>query len=80
MSNLKQLESYEDLLADLKDRKIPFRRVAGETSLSIPTRLGDQNAVLHIRWEPTPGVIQFIQVLPLTVPGEHRDVLMILLN
>ena len=80
MSNLKQLENYEDLLTELKDKKIPFRKIEGKTSLSIPIRLGDQNAALLILWEPEPRVIQLIQILPLAVPREYREVLTILLN
>jgi hypothetical protein len=80
MSNLKQLKSYEDLLTELKDKKILFRKIERKTSLSIPTRLDGQNAVLLILWEPAPRVIQFIQILPLAIPGEYREALTILLN
>lgn len=80
INSFKQLESFEDLSAELEDRKIPFHRVVGETTLSISTRLDEQNGILLIRWEPFPKVIQFIHVLPLTIPKDRRKTLAILLN
>jgi hypothetical protein len=80
MTNYQPIPSFEALLAQLETEKIPFRRVESEPAVSVPTRLGDQESILHIRWEAIPGVIQFIQVLPLVVPEEQRNALTILLN
>ena len=58
--------------AKLLSENLPFREVSGEEAVSFPTRLGDIDSVLHIRWEPTPGLVQFIQPLPITVRHEQR--------
>lgn len=66
------IAGFDDLKAQLLRENMPFRAVDGEPAVSFPTRLGDVDSVLHIRWEPTPGVVQFIQPLPMTVPIERR--------
>ncbi|MGI9420090.1 MAG: YbjN domain-containing protein [Geminicoccaceae bacterium] len=69
------IASFAELKAQLGRENMPFREVDGEQAVSFPTRLGDADSVLHIRWEPTPGVVQFIQPLPMTVPvGRRADV------
>jgi len=66
------ISSFEELKAQLASENLPFREVDGEQAVSFPTRLGDIDSILHIRWEPTPGVVQFIQPLPMTVSPERR--------
>ncbi len=66
------IASFDELKAQLRQEDLPFREVSGEQAVSFPTRLGDTDSVLHIRWEPTPSVVQFIQPLPMTVPIERR--------
>ncbi|MGI9451460.1 MAG: YbjN domain-containing protein [Geminicoccaceae bacterium] len=66
------IDSFEALKSQLAGEGLPFREVDGEQALSLPTRLGDVDSVLHLRWEPTPGVVQFIQPLPLTIPPATR--------
>ena len=67
-TKLPVIDSFEALKSQLAGEGLPFREVDGERALSLPTRLGDADSILHIRWEPTPGVVQFIQPLPLKVP------------
>ncbi|MGH1479856.1 MAG: YbjN domain-containing protein [Geminicoccales bacterium] len=67
-TELPVIDSFEALSSQLAKEGLPFRKVDGEQALSLPTRLGDTDSVLHLRWEPTPGVVQFIQPLPLAVP------------
>lgn len=69
---LPTIDSFRALKNQLASEDLPFREVEGEQALSLPTRLGDTDSILHLRWEPTPGVVQFIQPLPLTVPPETR--------
>jgi hypothetical protein len=71
-TELPTIDSFEALKSQLAKEGLPFREVDGEQALSLPTRLGDTDSVLHLRWEPTPGVVQFIQPLPLTVPPATR--------
>jgi hypothetical protein len=71
-TELPTIDSFEALKSQLAKEGLPFRKVDGEQALSLPTRLGDADSVLHLRWEPTPGVVQFIQPLPLTVPPATR--------
>lgn len=66
------IATFEELKVQLEREGLPYRDVEGEPAVSFPTRLGDVDSVLHIRWEPTPGVVQFIQPLPITVPPERR--------
>jgi hypothetical protein len=66
------IASFDELKAQLAREDMPFREVTGESAVSFPTRLGDVDSTLHIRWEPTPGVVQFIQPLPMTVPSDRR--------
>ena len=80
MTKQNPIQSFDALLSQMEKEKIPFKKADGEPSLSVPTRLGDQEAVLHIRWEAVPGVIQFIQVLPLTVPQAQREKVSVLMN
>jgi len=65
---LPAIDSFEALKSQLAKEGLPFREADGEQALSLPTRLGDADSILHLRWEPTPGVVQFLQPLPLTVP------------
>ncbi|NJM47786.1 MAG: hypothetical protein HC860_17785 [Alkalinema sp. RU_4_3] len=67
------ISSFDALKAQLHRETLPFREVEGEPAVTLPTRLGDADSVLHIRWEPTPGVVQFIQPLPMTVPVDRRS-------
>ncbi|MEZ5932792.1 MAG: YbjN domain-containing protein [Alphaproteobacteria bacterium] len=67
------ISSFDALKAQLRREDLPFREVEGERAVTLPTRLGDADSVLHIRWEPTPGVVQFIQPLPMTVPVDRRS-------
>lgn len=71
-TELPAIDSFEALKSQLAKEDLPFRKVDGEQALSLPTRLGDTDSILHLRWEPTPGVVQFIQPLPLTVPPSTR--------
>jgi len=71
-TELPRIDSFDALKSQLAKEGLPFRKVDGEQALSLPTRLGDADSILHLRWEPTPGVVQFIQPLPLTVPPATR--------
>lgn len=73
MVNKGLIDSFEALINKLEEEKLPFRRVENRQILTVPTRLGEERSVLHIRWEAIPGVIQFIQILPLVVPENRRD-------
>jgi len=80
MVDAKPISSFEGLIAQLDAENLPFRRAETEEAVSVPTRLGDEDSVLHIRWEAVPGVVQFLQVLPLTVPESRRDEMAILIG
>lgn len=71
-TELPTIDSFAALKSQLAKESLPFREVDGEQALSLPTRLGDTDSVLHLRWEPTPGVVQFIQPLPLTIQPATR--------
>jgi len=73
MVNTNPIESFEALIKQLKEENLPFRRTEDENVLTVPTKLGDEQSVLHIRWEPVPGVIQFVQMLPVVVPESRQD-------
>ena len=55
------IASFEALLVQLENEKIPLRKIESEPEVSEPARLGGQESILHIRWEATPDVIQFIR-------------------
>jgi hypothetical protein len=80
MKNLRSLQNFNDLLAQLEIEKILFNQVENEPVVRIPTRLGAQDGILYIYWEPIPGVIQFIQILPFTIPKDRRKTMTTLLN
>ncbi|MGF1525206.1 MAG: YbjN domain-containing protein [Candidatus Competibacterales bacterium] len=70
---LPKIDSYEALKAQLDQEGLPYREAEDvENTISLPTRLGEEDGILHIRWEPTPGVVQFAQALPIIVPEESR--------
>lgn len=73
MVNSSPIGSFEALIDQLEEEKLPFRRVEDQNILTVPTRLGEEQSVLHIRWEAIPGVIQFIQMIPVVVPENRRD-------
>jgi hypothetical protein len=74
------IDSYKSLVARLGEEKIPFRELENEDTVTVPTRLGDQNSQLHIRWEAVAGVVQFIQLVPFVVPPERRDAVAVLIT
>lgn len=80
MTDFKPINSFESLVTQLEKEKILFHRVENESVVRLFTHSGNQKIVLYIRWEPIPGVIQFIQVLPLVVPKEKRETVAVLLN
>jgi hypothetical protein len=80
MKNLRSLQNFNDLLAQLEIEKILFNQVENEPVVRIPTRLGAQDGILYIYWEPIPGVIQLIQILPFTIPKDRRKTMTTLLN
>lgn len=61
MVSLQPIESFEGLIQQLEEEKLPFREAEDKNTLTVPTRLGEEQSALHIRWEPVPGVIQFVQ-------------------
>jgi hypothetical protein len=77
---MQPIESFEALIQQLEEENLPFRKAEEKDTLTVPTRLGEEQSVLHIRWEPVPGVIQFVQMLPVTVPEHRRDRLAVLIG
>lgn len=67
------IDSFDALRAQLERENLPFK-VAADVSntVSLPTKLGAVDSLLHIRWEGTPGVVQFVQTIPLIVPPSRR--------
>lgn len=80
MSKTIPIRNYTELIERLQEERIPFRRVENEDAVAVPIKLGKEDSVLHIRWESTPGVIQFIQMLPFVVPQERIDSVAILIG
>jgi hypothetical protein len=81
MTHKEPLNNLEALIAYFEKIAISFNRTEkDETAISLSTRLGDRNGILHIRWESSEGYIRFIHVLPLQVPGKLREKMIILLN
>ena len=80
MVSLQPIESFEGLIRQLEEENLPFRKAEDKNTLTVPTRLGDEQGALHIRWEPVPGVIQFVQMLPVVVPEYRRDKVAVLIG
>ena len=81
MPELDILTTFDDLLSYLKEKNKSFRRVENETTVMVASPSASHpEQICYLRWEPIPGVIQFIQMLPLTVPEEKRAEMAILLN
>ncbi len=72
--------SVEQLLAQLEKEGIPYLRLSSQETVSIPTRLGDEEGVLHIRWQGEAGLVQFVHPVPLEVPFERRAEMLEALN
>jgi hypothetical protein len=81
MVSTSTIATFEELMIQLKDEKLPFRRdTTTKDTLTVPTRLGEENSVIHIRWAPIPGIIQFVQILPFTVPENRRNDISLLIS
>lgn len=80
MAGKTPINNFEALVAQLEKEKIPYRRVNNENTVAVPTRLGQEQSMLQIRWEATVGVIQFMQVLPFVVPESRREELALLIG
>lgn len=80
MINTTSIDSFEALVAQLEKEEIPYRRMNNENTVAVPTRLGDEQSMLQIRWAATPGVIQFMQVLPFVAPESRRDDIALLIG
>ena len=81
MVSTSPIGTFEELMAQLEAEKLPFRKdTTTKDTLSVPTRLGEENSVIHIRWAPIPGVIQFLQMLPFVVPENRRDDIALLIS
>jgi hypothetical protein len=74
------VNSFEKLMAQLKQENIPFKPLHIQKILSIPSRVGEQTTILHIRWQTEPGIVHFVQPLPLTVPRSALGALAIFLH
>jgi len=67
-----EIDSFEALVAQLEDEEISYTRAEEETAVILPTKLGEEKSYLHIRWEPTPGIVEFVQPLPFEVPDNRH--------
>lgn len=75
------ISSLETLLTYFEKREVSFHRTeTNKNTLSVSTRLDDQEGILHIHWDSTERVIRFVHILPLTVPKPLREKMIILLN
>lgn len=79
MQNFKPLGSFNALVAQLQNEKIPFRSYENK-SIIIPTLLLGKDSILQIHWEPVQGVILFVQVMPFTIPEERINEVAVLIN
>lgn len=67
------IDSFEALQAQLTSENLPFRIAADvSNTLTLSTKLGGVDSLLHIRWEGMPGIVQFVQTIPLIVPAARR--------
>ena len=64
------MKSFDELLSQLESEGIPHSvgDDADDQRVTIPTLLGAEQSVLHLRWNDESGLLQFIQPLPLDVP------------
>jgi hypothetical protein len=80
MMNIKSLQSFTDLVLQLENEKIPFEQIKNSSTVIVPIPDPEKEWICYIRWEPIPGVIQFIQVLPVKVPETQQDEMRTILN
>ena len=81
MVSTSPIGTFEELMAQLEEEKLPFRKdTITKDTVTVPTRLGKKNSVIHIRWAPIPGIIQFLQMLPFVVPENRRNDISLLIS
>jgi hypothetical protein len=65
------IESFADLVHLLEREGVFHRSNLAEMTVEIPTQRGSLDSVMLVRWQPSDGVIQFIQALPLSVADDQ---------
>lgn len=65
------LERFADLLDLLRRDGVRHQPLKGESAVAVPTRLGELEGMLLIRWQADEGVVQLLQSIPLVVPAER---------
>jgi len=61
------IANFPDFVHLLERDGVFHRTNPAEMTVEIPTQRGSLDSVMLVRWQPADGVIQFIQVLPLTI-------------
>ena len=67
------LSGLDELSAELTRAGVRYTTHPEAAALSVPIRLAEGvDGVLHVRWEPTPDVVQIIAPLPIRVAPDDR--------
>jgi len=66
------VESYQGLKELLKRDNIAFEAVDEAKYVACPTEKDGLDSVLVIRWDPTNGVVHFVQIMPIEVPEANQ--------
>ena len=66
-----RVRSFEDLLGQLDRDSVLHQAISARKVVRIPTRVGDKQTYLEIRWRQQDGVVQFAQILPLEIAAQR---------
>lgn len=69
------LTRFDDLVDLFIQDRVLHRVDVARATVTIPTRRGELDGALSIRWQARDGVAQIIQSVPLSVPTERRAAL-----
>ena len=79
-SQVVNINSFSALKKQFDSEGLPYKQLNAEPTLTVPISTGGVESVMHIRWEPTPGIIQFIQPLPVKIQQRNYADVALLLN
>jgi len=69
--NVDRITTYEELLALLQRDEVLHQPELRTKTVTIPTKRGELDGVMVLKWQDQDGVMQLIQTLPFEVPEDR---------
>lgn len=66
-----RLTNFAELLRQLGEEKLPYRFFGDTSTVTLPTRLGREDGVIHLRWRADVGLVQFVHPVPMEAPANR---------